>query len=244
MGLFIREDPGYDVNVRQEGFNRYKQLLSLRTGRWLQVNLVTLAGAVPLAAGIGYALLSSSLLVLLPCSLLGGMLFGPFLAGLYDAVLRGLRDDPLPWRRAWARSWRSNWRDSLLPGAVLGLFTGLYAFMAHLFWWSQAPVGRGTLALSLGSLLLLLSLGSLYWPQVVLFRQRPLIRLQNALLFALRNPKQVLGTSALLALYLAVLVLFAPWTVLLLPVTGLWYPVFVVQLLLYPKLSEALGVGS
>ena len=40
-----------------------------------------LAGFAPLAAGIVYALGTSSILVLLPCPVLGGMIAGPFLAG-------------------------------------------------------------------------------------------------------------------------------------------------------------------
>ena len=130
MGLFVREDPGYNENIRQTGFNRYKQLLSVRFGRWWKVGMVTLAGLVPLAAGIVCAILTSSVLVLIPCSILGGMIAGPFLAGLYDSILRGPRDDPLPWKAAWVRSWRQNWKESLLPGAITGLMAGLYAFMA------------------------------------------------------------------------------------------------------------------
>lgn len=42
MGMFVREDPGYDESVRQTGFNRYKQLLSIRFGQWWKVNLLTL----------------------------------------------------------------------------------------------------------------------------------------------------------------------------------------------------------
>lgn len=91
MGLFVREDPGYDENIRQTGFNRYKQLLSLRFAQWWKVGMITLAGFAPLAAGIVCAILTSSVLVLIPCSILGGMIAGPFLAGLYDSILRGLR---------------------------------------------------------------------------------------------------------------------------------------------------------
>ena len=119
MGMFVREDPNYDESVRQKGFNRYKQLLSIRFGQWWKVNLITLAGLVPLAGGIFYSIGVSSMLVLLPCSVVGGMIAGPFLAGLYDAILRGLRDDPTPWRDAYARSWRQNWKGSLLPGALM-----------------------------------------------------------------------------------------------------------------------------
>ena len=95
MGLFISEDRSYDMNVRQTGFRRYKQLLSLHFGSWWKIHLITVAGFMPLAFGVLYALLSSSTLILLPASILGGMIAGPFLAGLYDAILRGLELEEL-----------------------------------------------------------------------------------------------------------------------------------------------------
>lgn len=238
MGLFVREDPGYQENTRQTGFNRYKQLLSIRFGQWWKAGMITLAGFVPLAAGIVCAIQMSSVLVLIPCSILGGMIAGPFLAGLYDAVLRGLRDDPLPWKDAWARAWKQNWRDSLLPGAVMGLMAGLYAFMAMLFWWAEAPPTPGTAALYLFSLLLVLAAGTLLWPQVVLFEQKPLARLRNAALFLLKRFWRVMGAGLVQLAYLTIVVLFAPWTLLLLPVTGIWYVVFLSQLLIYKQLDE------
>jgi len=242
MGLFVRDDPDYDINVRQTGFNRYKQLLSLHAGHWMCLNLAAAAGALPLAAGIAYAVLSSSFFVLLPCSILGGMLFGPFLAGMYDAILRGLRDDPQNWRKSYLRSWRQNWKDSLLPGAALGLLTGIYAFMAHLFWWSQRPVGTGTVFLYLLSILVFLALSTLYWPQVVLFRQTVGKRLRNVLLFAAKYLWRVLGAAVLQLAYIAVFVLFAPWTLLLIPVLGFWYILFLSQFMIYDQLDEAFQI--
>lgn len=90
-------------------------------------------GFAPLAVGIFYAVAVSSILILIPCSIAGGAIAGPFLAGMYDAVLRGLRDDPTPWLDGWKRSWRQNWLGSMLLGAVMGLLAGLYAFMGMLF---------------------------------------------------------------------------------------------------------------
>ena len=52
MGLFFPEDPHFDENQRQTGFYRYRQLLSTRFGRWWKINLLTLTGFAPLAAGI------------------------------------------------------------------------------------------------------------------------------------------------------------------------------------------------
>ena len=41
---------------------------------------------------------------------------------------------------------------------------------------------------------------------------------------------------------LAVYVLFAPWTLLLLPVTGIWYIVFLSQFLVYEQMDDALRI--
>lgn len=244
MGMFVREDPNYDESVRQTGFNRYKQLLSLRFGSWWKVNLVTLAGCLPLAVGIGYSIGVSSTLVLLPCSILGGAIAGPFLSGMYDAVLRGLRDDPLSWKNAWVRAWKQNWRGSLVPGALLGLMSGLCAFMAMLFWWAQTPPSLGTVLLYLASLLLLLVVSTLYWPQLVLFEQSPIVRLRNCILFCIKYFWRVIGVGLLQLAYLAVLVLFAPWSLVLLPVLGIWYIVFLSQFLLYEQMDLAFHIES
>ena len=210
MGMFFPDDREYSENVRQTGFNRYKQLLSVRFERWWKTNLLTLAGLAPLTAGISLAVASSSVLVLLPCSILGGIIAGPFLAGMYDAILRGLRDDPLPWWDGYKKSWKQNWKNSLIPGALLGLVVGVYAFMAMLFWWAERSPSLGTVALYLFALLVVLIVNTLYWPQLVLFRQRASIRLRNCLLLCAKYLWRVLGVGLLQLGYWAVFVLFAP----------------------------------
>lgn len=242
MGLFVHEDPYYDPDVRQVGFNRYKQLLSRHAFSWIKLNLLTVAGALPLAAGIGYAILSSSILVLIPLSLVGGMIWGPFLAGLYDGILRGLRDAPESWWTAWRKSLRQNGRESLLPGAVLGLLIGMYAFMAALFWWSAAPQSLGTIALYLFSAALFLLLNSLYWPQLVLFRQTALNRMRNIILFTAKYAWRMAGIAVLQLIYAMIYVLFAPWTLLLVPVLGFWYITFLSQFFIYEPLNKELEI--
>lgn len=242
MGLFVREDPNYNENVRQTGFNRYKQLLAIRFGQWWKVNMITLVGLVPLIVGIIYSIFVSSVLMLIPCSILGGMIAGPFLAGLYDTILRGLRDDPLPWKDAWIRSWKQNWAGSLIPGALLGLLAGLYAFMAMLFWWAETPPSLGTVALYLTALLLLLVIYTLYWPQLVLFNQSYMIRLRNCMLFCVQYFWRVMGAALTQLAFIAIYVLFAPWSVLLLPIIGAWYIVFLAQFLIYDQLDSSLRI--
>ena len=245
MGLFIRDDPQYSEDVRQTGFNRYKQLLAVRFGQWWKVGIITLLGMVPLIAGILYSIGVSSVLLLLPFSIMGGLIAGPFLAGLYDAVLRGLRDDPLPWKEAWIRSWRQNWKASLVPGSLMGLMAGLYAFMGMLLWWAaEVPPSLGTVALYLFSLLFLLVIYTLYWPQLVLFRQSPAIRLRNCVLFCVKYFWRTMGAGLIQLAFVAIYVLFAPWSVLLFPVIGAWYIVFLAQFLIYDQLDASLRIES
>ena len=242
MGLLVPEDKSYDESIRQTGFNRYKQMLSLHFGEWFKVNLLTTLGVLPLAAGIVISILTTSVLVLIPCSILGGMVFGPFLSALYDAILRGLRDDPRPWRDNYKRSWKQNWKSSLLPGAVLGLLIGMYAFMGMLLWWSSAAPSPGTVLLCLVSGLVVILACTLYWPQLVLFEQSCLNRMRNIVLFSAKYLWRVLGVSVLQLLYWAIYLLFAPWTLLLIPFLGIWYIVFLSQLLIYDQLNAELQI--
>lgn len=76
MGMFIPEDKFYDETKRQTGFNRYKQLLGRHFADWFKLNALTILGLLPLAAGIGLAIATSSILVLIPCAVVGGMIFG------------------------------------------------------------------------------------------------------------------------------------------------------------------------
>lgn len=242
MGLFIPEDKDYNEAVRQVGFNRYKQLLSAHFGDWFKVNLLTVLGALPLAAGITLSILSSSILVLIPCSLLGGMLFGPFLAGMYDAVLRGMRDDPHHWWENYRRSWKQNFKSSLLPGAILGLFLGMYAFMGMLLLWAETVPTVRTVAAYLLSGLLLIWICTLYWPQLVLFEQRNLDRIRNMVLFSAKYPWKVLKCSLLQLGYWGIYLLFAPWTLLLIPVLGIWYIAFLSMHLIYDQMNKELEI--
>lgn len=239
MGLFVPEDREYSEDRRQVGFNRYKQLMSRHAKEWLVINAITLLGALPLAAGILVSIAASSILLLIPCSVVGGMIFGPFLSGLYDSILRRMRDAPMPWRMNYAKSWKQNALASLLPGAILGLLTGLFCFMGMLFWWATVAPPLSTIVLYLLSMALVLSIVNLYWPQLVLFEQKNSIRLRNCLLFALQNFWKVLGVALLQMLLIAFMILFAPWTILVLPVIGVWYPVFFSQHMLYDRMNEA-----
>lgn len=242
MGMFIPEDKFYDETKRQTGFNRYKQLLGRHFGDWFKLNALTILGLLPLAAGIGLAIASSSILVLIPCSLLGGMIFGPFLSGMYDSLFRAMRDDPMPMWQNYQKSWKQNFLGSLVPGALLGLMVGFFCFMGMMLWWARTAPSTGTILLLLFSALLTMVISQLYWSQLVLFQQSPVIRLRNILLFCIQNFGRVMGVGLLQLAYWGIYILFAPWTLLTLPIVGIWYILFLSQFLLYDRLNNAFGI--
>lgn len=242
MGIFMPDDPHYDETKRQIGFRRYTQLLERHWGDWMKLNAVTLLGALPLAFGITLAISTSSILVLFPCSMLGGAIFGPFLAGLFDALLRAMRDEPTPVWMGWRKSWKQNWKGSLVPGMLLGLLLGLFSFMGMLFWWASTAPTPGTIVLMAVSATLSIVVFQLYFTQLVLFDTPPAVRLRNVLLFTIQNFWRVFGVALLQVGYWVIYLLFAPWTMLLLPILGLWYILFVSEQLLYDRLDDSFEI--
>ena len=65
MGLFFPSDPIIH-GQRAKGLPRYQELLERDWKSFLIADFVTLGLCIPYGLGVGYALLSSSLLVLLP----------------------------------------------------------------------------------------------------------------------------------------------------------------------------------
>lgn len=236
-------EPRRDDRGRLVGIDRYQDVLGRSWKRFFLTGLLTLLGCLPLALGVGVAILSSSVLVLLPAGLAGGAIAGPFVACLYDTILRALRDAPGSWAQNYRRALAQNGRAALLPGALTGLFVAAAAFAGMmLFGWSAVRPTAVTVAVYLFSILLFLVLSTLYWPQLVLFDQRPGVRLRNALLFAVRYFWAVLGAALLQMVWWVLMVLFAPWTLLLLPFVGTWFDLFVALFLLYGRLDEAFAI--
>lgn len=223
---------------RLTGTARCSELLGRDFKRFFTVNLLTLLGFLPFALGVLVSILSSSLLLLLPACVLGGALAGPSLACMYDVIFRSLRDAPGKCMENYRKAWKQNWRQAVIPGIIFCLFLGCYTFMLMLFWWAKTSPGFGTIALFCVSLTLFTMFFSLYWPQLVLFELSQMQRFKNCLLFMIRFFWKTLACALLQIAYWAVIFLFLPWSVVLLPLTGFWFILFTENFLLYNTLNE------
>lgn len=83
---------------------------------------------------------------------------------------------------------------------------------------------------------------SIYWPQLVLFEQTQKLRIQNCLLFLIQFFWKTLGSGLLTILYWAAIFLFLPWSIVLLPLGGVWFILFIVNFLLYDTFNEAFQI--
>lgn len=108
MALFSKLSMPAGTGRRLTGFTRYRELLERDFTRFLIIGLLTLLGFLPFAAGVLLSVLSSSILILLPSCVVGGAIAGPFLACMYDAALRSLRDAPGGWLDNFRRAWKQN----------------------------------------------------------------------------------------------------------------------------------------
>lgn len=242
MGIFFHEDPDFTPGLRKRGFARYRQVLEREWKRFFLVNLLTLASLIPFGLGVTYAVLSQSVLVLIPACILGGLIAGPGMAGMYDAILRALRDNLDDWWYSYKRAMKQNWKAALLPGVIGCLFVGFLVFACALLWWANAPISAGSVAVLAASSLIVIMIFTVWWPQVVLFDQRPGLQLKNCILFCLRYFGKLVKSAGVQLLWWVVMALFMPWSAFVVPFLGVWYILFLCVFLIYDQLDEAFTI--
>lgn len=243
MGLFSVTDWGPGNGQREVGSARFRELIHRDFGKFFLANLFTAAGFLPFASGCVYAILSKSVLVLIISGLIGGAIAGPFLSGMTDCIYRSLRDAPGGFFENWKKAMRQNLKASIVPGMILFLLTGVYLFMGvMIFWWASSLPGLGTIAIYLFGMLIMIMFFIVFWPQTVLFSLPVRQQLRNTLLFIAKYLWKVIGASLLLMAYAAVMLLFLPWTLIIVPFAGFWFILLAMNFILYKDFNEVFGI--
>ena len=242
MSLFTIDynKPGPGVNrdtPRKTGFARILEVLARDWFSFWKAGLLLLLSAVPAILGIGIAIATDSILLLLASAALGGLLAGPQLCGLTDTILRSLRDEAGFWWHTYLQAWKRNARASLLPGMGTGLLLGMQAFvLCHL---GQLTVTPSFMILLVLSSLLMIGLALLLWAQLALFELPIGQLLRNTLLLFLLSPARTLSAVATQGIYWGLLWLFAPVSLSFLVLTGAWFPLLISLFLLYQPMEKA-----
>lgn len=242
QGMFTRPGPGVAPNApRKTGFARLWEVLLRDGSAFFRAGALALASALPFFAGVGLALRTGALSIALASGAAGGLLAAPQLAGLADAILRSLRDEPGYWWHTYRRVWRRNAKASLLPGALFGaLFAAQLLGLTAQLDGDLADIKM--LAVSLLGLVVSAGLFTFTLPQVVLLELPTLTILKNALLlFAVSMPQSLAAVLIQLG-YWAILLWFWPYTLVFVLLLGLWAPLLCSQLVIYSSLDRLLKI--
>ena len=233
MGLFpfgkdySKEGPGVEKDTpRKTGILRFFEVVSRDLTGMFLANFLTCLGFVPGICLVGFGFLSGSLLVMLAGAVLGGAIAGPFLAGMYDTVLRALRDEPGYWWTTYRRAFRQNWKNSILPGILYTLVVTFQIYILYFCFSTAAQGGSVGTGIWVGAILNLVVFHMLFtymWPQVVLLNQPFHQTLVNSLLCMLGFLPHALAASLLQIVFWGVVILTMPLGVVLMVLLGFWF---------------------
>ena len=183
-------------------------------------------GFVPGICIVLFGFASGSLVVMAAGAVIGGAIAGPCLAGVYDTVLRALRDEPGYWWTTYRRAFRQNWKSSILPGIFYGLIITLQVSLVYFCVTMPArgvQVGTGIWVGAILNLIVFHMLFTYMWPQVVLLNQPFHQTLVNSLLCMLGFLPHALAASLLQIVFWGIVILTMPLGVVLMVLLGFWF---------------------
>ena len=159
---------------RKTGLGRFFELVGRDMSGMFLANLLTCLGFVPVICLVYIGFLMNSLPVMLLSAAVGGILAGPVLAGMYDTVLRALRDEAGYWWTTYRRAFKQNFKASILPGVFYCVVITLQIFLVYFCFnmlYHGTNVGVGMWVATVLNLLIFHMLFAYFWPQVVLLDQ-------------------------------------------------------------------------
>ena len=251
MGLFpsandFKDGQGIEQDApRKTGVRRFFELVGRdMTGMFL-ANLLTCLGCVPVICLVYIGFLMNSLPVMLVSAAAGGILAGPALAGMYDTVLRALRDEAGYWWVTYRKAFKRNFKASILPGVLYSVIVTLQIFLVCFCFQMLAQgvnVGVPLWVATVLNLVLFHMLFSYMWPQVVLLDQPLGQTLKNSVNCMIAFLPHALAAAIVQILFWGIVILCMPLGLLLMIVFGFWFSTEVSCQIVYGDLDRVFHI--
>ena len=251
MGLFpsandFKDGQGVEQDApRKTGVRRFFELVGRdMTGMFL-ANLLTCLGCVPVICLVYIGFLMNSLPVMLVSAAAGGILAGPALAGMYDTVLRALRDEAGYWWVTYRKAFKRNFKASILPGVLYSVIVTLQIFLVYFCFQMLAQgvnVGVPLWVATVLNLVLFHMLFSYMWPQVVLLDQPLGQTLKNSVNCMIAFLPHALAAAIVQILFWGIVILCMPLGLLLMLVFGFWFSTEVSCQIVYGDLDRVFHI--
>ncbi len=251
MGLFPSADDfkaghGVDKDTpRKTGVGRFFELVGRDMSGMFVANLITCIGFIPVICMVYIGFLMNSLLVMLIGAVIGGVIAGPVLAGMYDTVLRALRDEAGYWWATYRRAFKQNLKSSIVPGIIYCVVVSFQIFLVY-FCFSMLNeginVGTATWVAVVLNLVIFHMLFSYMWPQIVLFDQSLLTTLKNSINCMIAFLPHALAASLVQIIFWGIVILCMPMGLLLMIVFGFWFSCEVSCQIVYGDLNRVFHI--
>ncbi len=243
MGFINNENNTRNISEKmppQTGFSRLWEVLSRDYINLMSAGAFALISIVLFAFGISFSLISKSVLILFLSGVIGGIIAAPQIVGLFDTVLRGLRDQPFLWWLTYKQSWKRNFRSSLFPGALIGLVLAFQIFAFHILPFDKIPMW--SIILFLLSVILSVGLAMLMFIQIPLMELRFCYLFRNAVMLFIRFFPKVFLMSLLTIVYFLLCIRWMPADMLILLILNCWCPALLGTMIIYRHINEVFQI--
>lgn len=232
MGLFpsandFKAGTGVEKDApRKTGVGRFFELVGRDMSGMFLANLLACLGFVPVICMVYIGFLANSLLMMLLGAAVGGILAGPVLAGMYDTVLRALRDEAGYWWTTYRKAFKRNFKASILPGVIYCLVVSLQIFLVYFCFnmlYQGVNVGLPLWVATVLNLLIFQMLFVYMWPQIVLLDQPLGQTLKNSINCMIAFLPHALAAALVQILFWGIVILCMPLGLLLMLIFGFWF---------------------
>ena len=251
MGLFpsagdFKDGHGVEKDApRKTGIRRFFELVGRDLNGMFLANLITCLGFLPVICLVYIGFLMNNLPVMLISAAVGGILAGPVLAGMYDTVLRALRDEAGYWWTTYRRAFKRNFRSSILPGVLYCVVVTLQIFLVYFCFnmlYHGTNVGLPLWVATVLNLLLFHMLFSYMWPQVVLLDQPLGLTLKNSVNCMIAFLPHALASSIVQVVFWGIVILCMPLGLILMLVFGFWFATEVSCQIVYGDIDKVFHI--
>ena len=251
MGLFpsandFKAGNGVEADApRKTGVRRFFELVGRDMNSMFLANLLTLVGFLPVICLVYIGFLMNNLPVMLISAAVGGILAGPALSGMYDTVLRALRDEAGYWWVTYRKAFKRNFTASILPGILYCVVVTLQIFLVYFCFnmlYHGTNVGVPLWVATVLNLVLFHMLFSYMWPQIVLLDQPLGQTLKNSINCMIAFLPHALAAAIVQILFWGVVILCMPLGLLLLVVFGFWFSTEVSCQIVYGDLDRVFHI--
>ena len=251
MGLFpsandFKAGRGVEKDApRKTGIGRFFELVGRDMNGMFLANLLACIGFLPVICLVYIGFLANSLPVMLASAVVGGVLAGPALAGMYDTVLRALRDEAGYWWVTYRKAFKRNFKASILPGVLYSVIVTLQIFLVYFCFQMLAQgvnVGVPLWVATVLNLVLFHMLFSYIWPQVVLLDQPLGQTLKNSVNCMIAFLPHALAAAIVQILFWGIVILCMPLGLLLMIVFGFWFSTEVSCQIVYGDLDRVFHI--